>query len=84
MMELYEVEWQPQTTFKKNNNEILIAWNEWQKLMLKNLNDIVAIKKNWPTYRVSHQTWQLVNNLKCLLPYFVTKENNKNYMAVLI
>jgi len=33
-------------------------------------------------YRVSQETWQLVNSFKCLLPWFVkffyTKENKKN------
>ena len=39
-------------------------------------------------YRVSHETWQLVNSLKCLLPYyvklFVAKENNKYFMAFIL
>ena len=34
------------------------------------------------TYRVSHETWQLVNSLECLFPKFVKlfniKDNNKN------
>ena len=34
-------------------------------------------------YRVSHETWQLVNDLKCLLPKFFklfdTKENNEKF-----
>ena len=39
--------------------------------------------------RLSHETWQLVNILKCLLPSFFklldSKEiNNKHYMAVLL
>ena len=32
-------------------------------------------------YRVSHETWQLVNSFECLLPYsllFDTKDNNTN------
>ena len=41
------------------------------------------------SYRVSHETWHLVNSLKCLLPSFFklfdTKENNKKYyMAVIL
>ena len=46
---------------------------------------------NWQTgwYRVSHETWQLVNSLGCHLPYFFwlfdTKENdNKYYTAVIL
>ena len=34
------------------------------------------------TYRVSHETWQMVNSLECLLPKFVklfdTEDNNAN------
>ena len=34
------------------------------------------------TYRVSHETWQMVNSLECLLPKFVKlfniKDNNTN------
>ena len=37
-------------------------------------------------YRVSHETWQLVNSLKCLLPWLIklfdAKENNKKYYII--
>ena len=39
-------------------------------------------------YRMSHETWQLVNSLECRLPYvlllFDTKENDKKYYTAVI